>query len=491
VQQAAATDRWLRPSADAISRPLSTTWTRADWILLAVVTLVAGALRVVGVTRPGEPYFDEFYAGDACWYVKASSTLCGVPKELTPMHPPLGKWAISIGIQLFGFQPIGWRFSSVVAGTLTVALLYLLARRLLRSTLAASLTAGLLGIDFLHFVQSRVAMLDVFLTLFTVAAFLFAVYDRDQRRASLARPKPVLGGRGWRLAAGVACGAAVATKWSGLSALFAVVVLTLFWEVQRRRGHGLREAFRSSFSEEAGSVIVCLALIPAAVYVASYVGRLDGALLAWPWVKNSWVRDFFGRQKFMFLFHVALDQPHPSASAAWTWPLLKRPVVLYLDRPGRSYVEVMATGSPLAWWGAILAVGYTAWRGLRARRLEGAEIVIVCGVVSTYGSWLLLEPARSLTFLYYMLPTVPFMCLALGYAGMHAVHRPAGRAAMAAFAVGAVALFAFYYPILAAVPLNEQAWRSRILFSDCKPQKLPASVDTTHGAPPPSGWCWR
>jgi hypothetical protein len=56
----------------------------------------------------------------------------------------------------------------------------LLARRLLGSTLAASLAAGLLTFDFLHFVMSRTAMLDVFVVFFGLVSFLCLLYDRDR-----------------------------------------------------------------------------------------------------------------------------------------------------------------------------------------------------------------------------------------------------------------------------------------------------------------------
>jgi hypothetical protein len=93
----------------------------------------------------------------ACHHNKS---VCGVAGEVAQEHPPLGKWIIALGIRLFGPGPFGSRIGPAIAGTLTVLLVYVLARHLLRSAFGATIAAGLLAIDFLHFVESRTALLD-------------------------------------------------------------------------------------------------------------------------------------------------------------------------------------------------------------------------------------------------------------------------------------------------------------------------------------------
>jgi dolichyl-phosphate-mannose-protein mannosyltransferase len=148
---------------------------------LLAVTLLAGGLRGYALSSPGTTVWDEYYyARDACVEVKGPSPVCLRAREQSNVHPPFGKELIGLGIRLFGYTPFGWRIAAWAAGTLTVALLYLLSLRLFRSAGWAALSAGLLAIDPLHFVHSRLAMLDVFVTLFVVAAALFAVLDRDR-----------------------------------------------------------------------------------------------------------------------------------------------------------------------------------------------------------------------------------------------------------------------------------------------------------------------
>ena len=102
-----------------------------------------------------------------------------------------------------------------------------------------------------------------------------------------------------------------------------------------------------------------------------------------------------------------------------------------------------------------------------------------------------------------LLPAVPFMCLALGYAMTQVAERWRWRWRVAAIAsISVVLSFAFYYPVLAAVPLSYSAWTSRIVFRDCLGAGAtvrsphPGDGNATRPLPnlgpgePPDGWCW-
>ncbi len=473
-------------------------WSWADTFAVATITVIAATVRAVGITSPDELVFDEdYYARDACTYVETSSAICGAAGEATTMHPPLGKWLIAGGIELFGFQPLGWRIASVLAGTLTVALLYVLARRLFGSTLAAAVASGALAIDFLHVVMSRVAMLDVFVTLFGVAAVLFVIVDRDAVSNDEMRGPRQLRARPGLAAAGVMTGAAIAAKWSGVLVLACIVVLTAIWEIARRRpGAG---AVHRVLREEWAPVSVLLLAVPLVVYVASYIGRLDATFLAMPGSPEWWPRAFAGRQLDMLRFHAELQGDHVYASPAWSWLPLKRPVAFYFEATGGRYREILALGNPVAWWPAIAAVAFAGYRLARHARATAPELVVVVLVTLTYLPWLALTARRDVAFLYYLLPTVPWLCLALGLVAKRLVHSGrVGRALVPAWALLVVVLFAFYYPLLTARPLVYSDWKQRVVFHDCETsagEQVPHVV-TGRTQPrlgigrPPSGWCW-
>ena len=484
-------------------------WTILDWILMASITAAGGAARLVHLTYPLELVFDEtYYAKDACWYVEGIQRVCDAPQ--TEAHPPLGKWLIASGIEIFGFDPLGWRIITVVGGMLTIALVYVLARRLMSSA-AAAIAAGLLALDLLHFVQSRTSMLDIFLPLFGVAATLFVVLDRDDHRSSsFLRP--------WRIAAGAAAGAAVATKWSGLLILAMVFVLAAVWS--RREREGIHAA--PDIGPRIASLLVSFALVPFIVYLVAYAGRLEGDVLALPWAQGSWFRAFLDHQRQMFDYHTQLDATHSYQSPPYSWLLLKRPVAYFFEtEPNGDYREILATGNPFVWWPAMIALIYVAFDRVTAPERRSVSGVIAAGFGFTYLPWLLIGfSERSAVFLFYLLPTLPFLCLALAYVAWRILHFWEGRVAVALFAGVAIASFLFYRPLLVGDPLAYEDWRRRLclagegsgrcLFAHpdaCeKPQgrvtvvtqtvttagtvSVGTSDSNSNESLPPKGWCW-
>lgn len=475
--------------------------------------------------RPNTIVFDEvYYAKEGCYYATGSLSACGLETAPNEVHPPLGKWLIGIGIKGFGFDSFGWRIAAVVAGTITIALLYVLAKKVLRSTVGASLASGLLAIDFLHFVQSRIAMLDIFVALFGVAALLFVVLDRQRLIEGARRGGGPLG-RPWRLAAGIAAGAGIATKWSGGFFLIAVILLTVAWETAGRRSDepnrrfGSRtRAFSGTIREEGLSVTLWLVLVPALLYALTYVGRIEGSLLAAPWAETSWFRQFVIEQKDAASTHLGLPSNHPYESPPWSWLLLKRPVSYFYcaaskcnpNVPEGQVEEILATGSPFVWWASIVALVYVLVGWVRRRSFRRPEGLIAAAFLFTYAPWLLLSRGRPAVFIFYLAPVVPFMCLALGYVAAQIGRSWEAKAAIALFASGAIGLFGFYYPLLAGTALPQEQWEARIWIfkgSQCdKPPGTPsvASVTTTvkgvietrttttpdDSSLPPTGWCW-
>ena len=141
------------------------------------------------------------------------------------VHPPLGKWIIATGEQLFGFNPFGWRVAIAVLGTLSILLLARLVRRVTGSTVLGTIAGFLLAIDGLHLVMSRTALLDLPLSFFMLLAFGALVLDREQGRRRAAErlekferePRAGLGISSLAAGGRHRTGRASATKWNALS----------------------------------------------------------------------------------------------------------------------------------------------------------------------------------------------------------------------------------------------------------------------------------
>jgi dolichyl-phosphate-mannose--protein O-mannosyl transferase len=219
----------------------------------------------------------------------------------------------------------------------------------------------------------------------------------------------------------------------------------------------------------------------------------------------------------MWTTHKNLSQMHSYESPSWSWLLLKRPVSYFFCAGadcdpkvgGSDYQEIMAFGSPFVWWTSLMALVPVTIAWFRNRDWRGPEGAILAGFAFTYGFWLIPQvSSRPAIFLFYLLPTIPFMCLALTYVAMRLGKSWEARAAVALYAAIALGLFVFYYPLMAKTTLSQPEWKKRIwVFDNCdKPrgevvqvtstetkngkEKVTTSSSTEEYAGSPTGWCW-
>jgi dolichyl-phosphate-mannose--protein O-mannosyl transferase len=479
---------------------------RGGWAVTGLVALLGGLLRFLRLDLPEGRIFDEvYYACDAENFLRYGvehatrndPNNAGVAAQCIPegtgsfiAHPPLGKWAIALGIRIFGTNEFGWRFAAAVAGTLTILIVVRVARRMTGSTLLGALAGILLSLDGLHFVQSRVAMLDIFLVLWTTAAFAALVVDRDQIRERLATDQ-ALGWRPWRLLAGACLGAALATKWSAVYFVAALILLAFFWEVGARRTAGRHAPVRDTLRRSAVPLLAALVLLPLVLYVVSWTGWFVSDI-GWDrnWAKDNpsehfgflpdGLRSLWHYHVEIFGFHDNLSQKHGYQSHPLGWLLLARPVSYYypagvtLGKFGCEVEscsrEVLAVGTPAIWFATIPLVLALLWMWLGRRDWRAGAILLPIAV--SILPWIRDDLKNRTMFIFYALPAVPFMALglalvcgwALGGPGASPKRRKYGAIAVGAYLAVVVINFVYLYPILAAQTLSYDEWRSRMLF---------------------------
>jgi dolichyl-phosphate-mannose--protein O-mannosyl transferase len=482
-----------------------------------LVTVFAAVLRYWRLGSPRAVIFDEtYYAKDAwallhlgyegSWPSNANSLILRHPQVIPlssdpsyVVHPPVGKWVISIGEWLFGLTPFGWRFMTALLGSLAVLMVCRIGRRLMRSTALGCLAGFLMAVDGLEFVMSRTALLDLIVMFWVLAAFGALLIDRDKARARLAAALPAdgrpdahtgwatrLGLRPWRLAAGVLLGLACASKWNGVFYLVAFGVMALLWDMGARRVAGAANAFTAMLRRDA--VWAFLSLVPVAVgtYLASWSGWFltgNGYFRHWadnlggPW---SWIpaplRSFWHYQYTVYQFNVTLQTPHTYQSNPWSWLVLGRPVSYYYEspKPGQSGCtaaggcarEVLALGTPLLWWSACVALVYLLYRW--AMRRDWRAGAILCAVAAGYLPWFHYQ-SRTI-FYFYAVVFVPYLCLALAMALGAALGPRAAterRRMWGAVGVGTLVLlivwnFIYFYPLYTGMTIPLDAWRARM-----------------------------
>ena len=514
------------------------------WLGPLLVAGLAGVLRLVDLGRPRTLVFDETY------YVKQAYSLLHLGYEgvwgeganerfaagdfgaLTTtaeyfVHPPVGKWLIAAGMHVLGPEnPAGWRLGTALAGTVTVLLLARLARRLFASTLLGCLAGFFLAVDGIHIVESRVALLDVFLGLFAVAAFGAVVLDRERARARLAHllapggarpaagagnaPPPVaperlaagdlvreptacgprLGVRWWLVAAGVLCGLAIGVKWSGVYVLAVLGVLTVAWDVTARRAAGVRWWLSAGVLRDGVPAFASLVPVAAVTYVATWTGwfanprsylrdwagRHPELQLPWlPDVLDSWV--YFHRM--IWDFHTGLSTPHGFEGAPLGWIVQWRPTLFFwhtLPEPEmacgaeRCVQAITSVGNPVLWWAGAVALAVVAAAAVWLR--DWRAWTVLAGYAALWLPWFL-YPDRT-TFTFYAVALAPFVALAVSYAVALLLGLPSavdvrsldwGTSApwVVLGLVAAVAAAAvFFYPVWTAAVIPVEQWRLRV-----------------------------
>lgn len=463
-------------------------------VAIVAVGLIAGVLRFSHVGFPQRRIFDEYYySKSACVFLGYSNDVCDINSDDERywredkndvgswVHPPLGKWMIAVGELAFGVDSFGWRAGAAVTGTATVILLALIVQLLFGSPIWTFAGGLLLAVESLHFVHSRIALLDGFVAFWVVLAFLFLLLDRRwiERRT----PEPALHqgedgvGQGssrppaplwrpWRFATGIALGAGFATKWSALPAAVGMVVLALAWEVVRRKRSGLSRPIRDAIPAEGFGIVLSFMVTPALVYLVAYAGwfvhfGLD--LVKWAQEQGD-IAKFHAELKTI---NEAGDPIHPYLSPAWEWIFLRRPIAYYTDFSVEGIRKVIyGIGNPAVFWGAVLAIPYVAVSWVRKRDWRAGFIFVA--VVLLYLPWFFVPRPQ---FLFYATPISPFFVLACLYAVRDlsevrvegARERPFVPLA-AGYVVLAVGLFAFFWPMLTGGPLTDAAWKLRQWF---------------------------
>jgi dolichyl-phosphate-mannose--protein O-mannosyl transferase len=396
-------------------------------LICVILFLGAHLAFLAGVTTPDSFYFDEVH------YVPAARQMLApvMPDPmLNPMHPYLAKQMIALSIKIFGDNPLGWRYPATLFGALALVAVYLCGLALFAAQGPAIAAALIAFSNQMLFVQSRIAMLDIFALAF--ALFGIAAFMQGYKQA---RPQR------WFALTGLCFGLATACKWSGLFplavaiAIIAAIRLLQGWRAQFADGDsgdwyrpGLWPDFRWMH------FVACFVLIPSLVYLLPFI-PIYGFSITELWEAQ---RRIFGDNT------TSAFSAHTYMSAWPTWPFLIRPVWYLFDKIGDDEIAaVVCLGNPVVLWAALLAFVVVLRDWIVTRRTE--PFLLMAFYLGPYLAWALLP--RVVGFIYYYLPSATFASLILVY-GLRRGNAP--RWLLWAFVVLAGASFAAMLPITVA-----------------------------------------
>ncbi|MFA9463742.1 MAG: phospholipid carrier-dependent glycosyltransferase [Velocimicrobium sp.] len=372
-------------------------------------------------------YFDEIYhARTAYEYLTGEYSY-----ENT--HPPLGKTLIALGIKLFGMNPFGWRFMGTLFGVLMIPVIYVFAFKLVSSTFLSTIISILFTFDFMHFVQTRIATIDVFVTFFIMIMYLFMfLYIRENKNY-------------WLALSGICMGFGVACKWTGAYAGIGLAIIFFLHLIQNyknasNKNKGIHNAIQTCLL-----CVLFFVIIPVTIYTLSYIPFRDGT-------DRGIIARMLNNQVSMYHYHTTVNATHPYSSWWYQWPTMYRPIWYYSGYISDTVKEgISAFGNPLVWWTGIVAFFYCAYQMIKERDKTARFLCIA--YLAQYVPWFFVT---RITFIYHYFPSVAFVVLMIGY-GMKKLweqDQVLWKRRFIIYAGLTILLFAAFYPVLSGMPVS-------------------------------------
>jgi dolichyl-phosphate-mannose-protein mannosyltransferase len=415
-------------------------------------------------TYMSKMYFDEVYfARSAIEFVNHQ-----IPLERT--HPDLGKLIQAIGVAALGPIPFGWRIMGVIFGSLIVALMYLLGKKLFGTWIGGFSAAFLMTFDFMHFTMARIGTVDTYLIFFTLLSQLFfLIYFMKIIK------------NGWKktsilplMLAVVFFALGFSTKFGfplfpalGLLALLAAVRLKEVW----RQKSSLADKYLAFFDHPFLLLIASIGIV-ALIYFATYIPDM---LLgdSFPTIVNL--------QFAMLGFHSG-SVVDTSSAPWWSWPLMFRPDGMNVPRwfditylPNKVVSTISVFGNPVVWWvgfTAMIVLAFNAFHieailtNLKNRlsksslnkqisiRGEGWDVSAIFIAVVFIFSWLPYVFIGRATYIYHFYISVPLICLSTTYFINKYWNTRKGKVAALIVFAAAVAMFLLFYPVISGAPVS-------------------------------------
>ncbi|HZF44902.1 MAG TPA: phospholipid carrier-dependent glycosyltransferase, partial [Sphingomonadaceae bacterium] len=394
----------------------------------AIITLAFAALVFWRLGTPSRIYFDEVH------YVPAARILATFDHITNREHPLLGKELIALGIALFGDHPWSWRVMPAIAG---VATLFAFMRGMWFASLSrfATIASGiLLATGFILFIQSRIAMLDIFMVAFAILALWMV--------AGAAR---LPGQARWRLIlAGIFMGLALGSKWNAAPVLMVPGIAFL---VIRLKEAGLRFLTATDVGPIRGISLIeaglWLGVLPVLVYLATF----------WPvffYAKNPLtIGGYWEYHQKMWELQQQTIKPHPYMSRWYHWVIDWRAIWYLYDKVDGAQRGVVMLGNPFSMIAGLFAVAWCAYAGVMRKNVAALSMAVLYGV--TLGMWII-APKPIQFYYHYFLPSC-FLLGALAVALDDLWKAGWKKTALAGLGL-AVAVFMVFYPIISSAKLS-------------------------------------
>ncbi len=373
-------------------------------------------------------YFDEIYhARTAYEFLHRLSVY-----EWT--HPPLGKIFISLGIKIFGMTPFGWRIAGTLFGIFMLPLMYIFTKKMFGITWLSVCGTLTFAFDFMHFTQSRIATIDVYVTFFILLMYLFMYkyYTMSFYDTPLKKTFVPLG------LCGISFGLACACKWTGIYAGAGAAVI--FFITLAERYFEKKPEFKNYAVKTILFCILFFVIIPMFIYTVSYI----------PFLRSNH-EGFYGiiqNQIDMLTYHgkTVVSSEHAYSSPWYQWPIIYRPIWYFSGTNGGFSEDISAMGNPLVWWLGIVSFIYCLIKAKNDRTARFLAIAYLAQLLP----WVFVTRT---TFIYHYFPCVPFAVLM----NMYLIYKNSNvrtKKYCIIYTAAVILLFIMFYPAISGFPVK-------------------------------------
>jgi dolichyl-phosphate-mannose-protein mannosyltransferase len=478
---------------------------------LAGIFLLSLALRFWGINRFNTLVFDEVY------YAKfGNNYLTHVP--FFDGHPPLGKYMIAIGIWLGSHVPFwhdtvngltgsmrspwSYRWMNALFGSFIPVIIANIAYQLSYRRSFALLAGLFTACDGIFIVESRYALINIYIVLFGLLGqllFLLALANQRQRRTF------------YLIFAGIAFGASVATKWNGLFFLLGIYIIwSIGWIWQRiaiiiSQPTGIVDDFPVSYPSYQQSLLQNLTQLNI-IQIIFFLGIIPLAVYSLIWIPHLQLDTKYGFievHKQILAFHERLGgntaKVHPYCAAWYKWPLMARPIAYYYQTAqsasdplpvsgpplpsgvGKVIYDIHAMGNPFLWWFGLTAIifllglliGQIIIYAMKYKRLFikttlDSETWIALYLVINYA--VNLVPWMKVTrcvFIYHYMTSVVFAFLAIAWFVDQCLRSYYHQVRVVGVTITFIILaaFIFWTPVYLGLPLSLEDYKLRMWFN--------------------------
>ncbi len=426
---------------------------KTKYLIILTILILAILTRFFYFNHPAEVVFDEVHFGK---FIRSYFT----HENYFDIHPPLGKLLIAVMAKIGSadiakedFSKIGQSYNArdlfilrllpAIFSVLFVLLIYLAALRLTNLATAAFVSGIMILFDNSIIVQSRIALLDIFLLFFGFSAIYLLLIQQEKT-----------GKTKWLfiILSGISLGACYSIKWTGFSVIFMVCLLALY------------QLFKNKNWKEFIIKLSVIYLISFIFYVAVFSVHFSlltksgpgDAYMSQDFKNKPFAQKFYELNEKMFIYNKNITTQHPYQSKWYQWPINQKPIFYWQKTPAdqAQKQEIWLMGNLVVWLLASLSViigMLLILTKLIFKKLKDFSLFIPSFLIAGWlANFLPFAPINRPLFMYSYFLALVFSVILFAYLFSYALNKYFVSQKKKTAVILLLSLFIFFYFLLTA-----------------------------------------